>query len=412
MLSYNDALALILAQDINSPAVQQKKLEDAIGYVLADDLKAPIANQPFDNSAMDGIAVRMEDIKSASVDNPVALEVVDMLAAGAITESKPTQSGQCVEIMTGAPIPEGFDAVIPVEFIDKKEGQALVSKPVEKGKNIRRAGEDFDQGEIIISKGHCLKTQNILPLVTCGISHVDVFDKPNIGVISTGSEIMPLETADLKPGQIYNSNGPYLQSAIAQCGGNANMLGSVPDDAKEYRKLIDKALDNHCDIIISTGAVSAGQFDFVPGVLKEIGAEIIFHKAQIRPGKPILFARLPDNGPLFFGLPGNPVSAAVGLRFFIVPLLRQLQQLPIEERMKAQLTHSFTKSKPDFTFFLKARSGINSQGRFNVRILEGQESFKTKPFTNMNGWVVASAGEDVLQGGDMVDFVPSWPDQD
>ena len=410
MLSYKAACDIFLQQgEKYAPKTQTLPLKQACGHVCAEDITARVANQPFDNSAMDGFAVRVDDLSGASENTPVILTCQSRIAAGDGADYPPLKKDECYEIMTGAPTPKGAEAVVPVELVEKNDHEITFRAAPKQGDNIRRAGEDFQKDDVLIAKGSRLTESHILPLSTAGVADVAVFDQPKIGLVTTGEESISDLRQDLKPGQIYNSNDPYLNAAVPMLNAVALDLGPVGDDPEAFQKKVTKAVEQGADVIVSTGAVSMGAHDFVPSVLKEMGADIFFHKMKIRPGKPILFARLPDNGPFFFGLPGNPVSAAAGLRFFVAPLLRAMYGLAPERPFKARLENGFTKRKPEFTFFLKARHWIDEDGQCRAEILPGQESFKVGPFTQMTGWVVGNEGAETLDQGSMIDLFPLWP---
>ena len=407
LISYAEALDIIREQVPQIGLKTDKlNLEDALGCVLAQDVKSPLANQPFDNSAMDGVALKKVDIENVTENNPVSLDLIGEIAAGQSGRELKVGTGQCAEIMTGAPIPDGADTVIPVERLKKNGNNIYITLPAEKGANIRRAGEDVSNGEKIISIGTRIEAKHILPLSTVGVSTLNVYKKPLVALISTGSEIVSDLTATLQPGQIYNSNQPYLKAALPCFGADTIELGTVMDRREDYVSRIEDALDAGVDLILSTGAVSAGEYDFVPQVLADMGADIFFHKAAIRPGKPIIFAKLKKNGPFFLGLPGNPVSAAAGLRFFGNPILRQFQGLPPKSPRYAKLINSYSKRKADFTFFLKAHCSISDEGEYKVEILPGQESFKVKPFVNMTAWAYGESGVEHLENGTII---PTYP---
>lgn len=406
MISYEEALSMIRSQGAKVRLdTETVPVEQISGRICAAQVRAPMANQPFDNSAMDGFALRADDVVAAVNDNPVALEMIGHIAAGGEVASRAPARGQCYEIMTGAPVPPGCDTVVPVEKTEKdKTGRIIIRSPAAKGDNIRLAGHDFEVGDSVLEPGMALQAGHILALATLGISSVQALRKPKVALISTGLEVVDDLSAKLGPGQIYNSTGPYLRASLPQMGADLQALGTVADDAPLYRAKLLKAAGDGCDIILSTGAVSAGVHDFVPSVLKEIGAEIFFHKVAIRPGKPVLFARLPKGGPFLFGLPGNPVSTAVGLRFFVYPLLRAMQGLAPETPVYARLSENFKKKKADLRFFLRAQLGNGKDGMNEARILNDQQSFMVSPFLKSDVWAVFPEDASLKVAGDLVEI--------
>jgi molybdopterin molybdotransferase len=208
----------------------------------------------------------------------------------------------------------------------------------------------------------------------------------------------------LGSGEIRNSNGPYLSAAIAAAGAELLRYAVLPDEPTPLRQSIGEAVDAGAQVILSTGAVSMGRYDFVPDALRQLGATIHFHKVAIRPGKPLLFATLP-NGALYFGLPGNPASSAVGLRFFVEPALRALLGLPPERPLRLPLLGEFRK-RPPLRFHLKGHAALDADGRLRARVLPGQESFKIAPLAHSNCWIVVEADTQEIAEGALVDVYP------
>lgn len=406
MIYYDQAIEIIRregsARLLGSEGVN---LNDIAGRICAEKVVSPIANQPFDNSAMDGFALKAEELVSAANDNPVTLDIIGRIAAGDPAPSKAPSHGQCYEIMTGAPMPPGCNAVIPVEKSERNKRKVLFRVSAHKNDNVRRAGEDFAAGQTVMEPGHLLGPQHILALATLGIGGVKVVRKPKVAVLSTGLEVVDDLDADLKPGQIYNSNGPYLRTALPAFGAEVIAYGTVADDIEVFKSKLEGIIENKADIIVSTGAVSAGAYDFISEELEKRGAQILFHKVKIRPGKPILFAKLPDGGPFYVGLPGNPVASAAGLRFFVYSLIRAMQGLPPEKPQYALLKNDYSK-KADFRFFLRAIVTHSDKTTHEVEIMPRQQSFMVSPFINSNAWAVAPEGVETMNAGDVVSIYP------
>lgn len=409
MITYDEAVDIIrragARYDLGSEPVS---LNDITGRISTEDVRSSIANQPFDNSAMDGFALKSETLAAASNDNPVALEIIGRIAAGEAAPSKMPGHGQCYEIMTGAPMPPGCDCVIPVEYSERAQGQALFRKTVRKDENVRHAGEDFAAGETVLTQGMALKAQHILPLATLGIGQVNVLRRPKIALLSTGLEVVDDLKAPLQAGQIYNSSGPYLSNMLPLFGADILYSGTVSDDPAVFRQKLEQAVNAKADLIVSTGAVSAGAYDFISKALEAAGAEILFHKVKIRPGKPVLFAKLPDGGPFYIGLPGNPVASAAGLRFFVCPLIRAMQGLEAERPLRGILKNGYSKSK-DFRFFLRAIAHYTDKAVCEVELLSKQQSFMVSSFIKANAWAVAPEGTEQIEAGDFVDVYPFYP---
>jgi molybdopterin molybdotransferase len=220
-------------------------------------------------------------------------------------------------------------------------------------------------------------------------------------VLCTGRELVDHPAQALAPGQIRNSNGPFLAARLPLAGADVVHVETVGDDVAAFEAALRRALDAGAKVIISSGAVSMGRYDFVPQALERIGAETLFHKVAIRPGKPLLFARLPDDV-LLFGLPGNPIAVAVGLRFFVEPALRVMLGLPNETPHRMPLFNNYSK-KPRLRFHLKSCLHIDAQGRLSAEVLDGQESYRIRPLANANAWTIVPADIDTLPAGAMVD---------
>ncbi len=377
------------------------------GYVAAEDVAAPLSIQPFDNSAMDGFAVIRADLESANENSPAALQVAATVAAGDSADGITVARGSCARIMTGAPVPAGADAVVPVEMAEMQDGTALFKTCPRPFDHIRRAGEDFKKGDAVLVKGQMLGEAHILPLATLGIAEVSVYRKPRAAFLATGKELVDDLAKPLSGGEIYNSNGPYGKAVLERLGAEVVAAETVPDDAEAFADTLQKLAGENLDLIVSSGAVSAGAFDFVRRVLEKNGAEILYHKIAMKPGKPNLFARLP-NGTLYFGLPGNPVATAVGLRFFVDAALRAMTGRAAEKPVPAVAETPFSK-KPGLQMFLKADARIGEEGRLAVRFSAGQMSFMVHPFLTANCWAVAPEAASEIRAGETVEIYPFFP---
>ena len=396
MISYAEAVSIL--ETASTLPVQTTSLSNAIGQIIAEDIVSPMSVPSFANSAMDGFAVRASDCGSL----PAILSVVGETAAGDIPASG---SGQAWAIMTGAAVPDGYDTVIPIEkvVLSEDEKSIRIEQAVKQGANIRLAGEDFQRGNKIVPAGDRLSSFHQMALSALGIGKVSVRNKPRVRVISTGKEIIDDLSQPLGPGQIFNSNAPYLMTALTELGTQSTYAGLIKDEPEKFEALV-KAQMASSDLIVSTGAVSAGKYDFIPSSLENLGGKILFHKVAIRPGKPVLYARLPD-GTHYLGLPGNPVSAAVGLKFFGQPLLRRMTGQPVLKPVKASLYRPFQKSH-NLRFFTKAKLSSDAAGGLRVEILPGQQSFKIHPLLKTNSWAVIPEATKDLLTGDIVDTYP------
>jgi len=398
MISYNEALQIILKNSAEKN-IKKVSLLKSLNQVSASAVFSKINVPSFNNSAMDGFAIRSFYIENASAEYPVKLKIDNIIAAG--ENSTNYNLTGTVQIMTGALVPEEYDAVIPVEEVEVKDNIAIFKRPAKKNENIRFIGEDVGLNQKILSKEKQISAEDIMLLSATGISEVEVYTKPKVQIFSTGNEITDDYNAPLEGSKIYNSNSPFLISRALEEGLEVNYGGIISDNSENFKVALSNISPK--TIIITTGAVSKGKWDFIPETLKEIGAKIHFHRVNIRPGKPILFATLP-NGSSFFGLPGNPISAAIGFRFFVLPLIRNLLNLSVESPIIAELKNNFVK-KGNFKQFLKSSLELIN-GKLFVNILDGQESFKISPMTEGNSWVILDETIMEVKVGTILAVVP------
>jgi molybdopterin molybdotransferase len=305
--------------------------------------------------------------------------------------------------MTGARLPDGLDRVIPVEQTERLEAPPRVRllADVAPGQNVRPAGSDVAAGETVLAAGTLLAPQHRMLLAALGVARVRVAARPRVAVLCTGRELVDDVAQALEPGQIRNSNGPFLAARLPLAGAELVHIETVGDEVDAFLAAFERARAAGARTVVSTGAVSMGRYDFVPQALERLGAEVRFHKLAVRPGKPLLFARLPD-GTLFFGLPGNPIAVAVGLRFFVEPALRAMLGLPRERPWRVPLAADYAK-KPRLRFHLKSRVGVYGAGRLAVTALRGQESYRIRPLAEANAWAVVPVEATALPAGTLVD---------
>jgi molybdopterin molybdotransferase len=296
-------------------------LREALGRVLAEEVRAPLALPPWDNSSMDGYAVRADDVKSATPDNPVALRVVDTVAAGART-SRQVGPGEAIRIMTGAPVPRGADSVIRVEDTDAGVATVRITAARDAMRNIRPRGEDLAKGDVVASAGEELFPGHIGLLASVGRADLRVHRRPRVAVLASGDELVDVDRfSEVLAGErIVTSNSYSLDAAVRQAGADAVSLGTVGDDPVAIR---ERLAECDCDLLLTTGGVSVGEFDFTRSVLAELGATMRFWKVKIRPGAPVGFGLL--KGTPWLGLPGNPVSTLVTFELFARPAIRKMQ---------------------------------------------------------------------------------------
>jgi molybdopterin molybdotransferase len=326
MLSVTEARARIL-KTFSPLGTTSLPLNRLLGRVLARDIIAQTNLPLFDNSSMDGFALRVSDVTEAGPASPRFLNVIADIRAGTST-TEHLQAGQCARIMTGAPLPPGADAVVMVEDTDfqmRASGTPAprtvsVYKPVQPGENVRHIGDDLHAGDKVLAAGIRLRAQEIGLLATLGVAEALVYQKPKVALLSSGDELMPVE-AILTPGKIHDSNS-YILAALAEGAGvELIQLGVASDSEADIRSRLQRAVDEQADVIVSSAGVSVGAFDYVKSIVESDG-QLDFWKVDIRPGKPLAFGNF--RGIPFFGLPGNPVSAFIGFEVFVRPALKAL----------------------------------------------------------------------------------------
>ena len=320
MLSYEQALERILESASASSGPEDVTLIEATGRALASDVFAAISLPPFDNSAVDGFAVRESDTLTASSETPIRLQVIETIAAGSVP-TQTVQSGQAARILTGAPLPPGADALVMVE--DSREtiaDQVAVLAPGS-ARYIRRAGSDLPAGALAVPKGTEIDVGTVALFAALGQLTAICTRRPRVAILTTGDEIKRVGEDSVLPfGSIFDSNGPALVAAVRQAGGVVPFgHRHVADDPLAIRAALREA--SQCDVVITSGGVSVGEFDYVKAAVEEIGS-LDFWRIAIKPGKPLAFGRV--GNALFFGLPGNPVSSLVTFELFVRPALRKL----------------------------------------------------------------------------------------
>jgi molybdopterin molybdotransferase len=332
MISVEEALEKILST-VHVLEPEEKPILECPGQVLATDVKAGLDVPPHDNAAMDGYAVRSGDTASASQDNPILLKVIGEIAAGYVPDKKVT-SGTAMRIMTGAPLPEGADAVVQFENTDEMERKSQkkplkeigILSPAEKRLNVRYKGEDIANGQLVLRKGTLLRAAEIGVLASLGIPRVAVIRRPVISVLSTGDELCDINEP-LAPGKIYNSNAYSIAASILSCGGIPKIIGIGRDSVQSLNLKINEGLN--ADMLITTGGVSKGDYDIVKDVLATIG-KIGFWTVRMKPGKPLAFGTIKRAGGCrareipHLGLPGNPVSSMTTFEQFARPAILKM----------------------------------------------------------------------------------------
>jgi molybdopterin molybdotransferase len=395
MISLEAALSQILAA-IRPLGMEKVNLLDALGRVIGEDIVASRPVPPKDNSAMDGYALRSEDIYGASRERPVVLNVIEDIPAGAIPQKRVGQ-GQAARIMTGAPVPEGADAVTRMEDTEK-DGQAVrIFVEVPAGQDIRLAGEDVRPGETVISRGDMIRPAEIGMLAALGRAFISVHQKPLVAILATGNELVDVDE-NPSPWQIISSNSYALAAQVLDCGAIPLQIGIAKDTREDLTAKLKSAL--RADLIISSGGVSVGDYDLVKDIMKEVGNRMQFWQVAMRPGKPLAFGAM-DGVPLF-GLPGNPVSSMVSFEQFVRPsILKMMGHRNLFRRtIQAVLTESIDKKKGT-RHFIRARITFED-GRYRAVSTGEQGSGILKSMVQANGLIVLPDDAASVKAGDMV----------
>lgn len=376
MIDYETALTVEYAQKTLKPKVFL--IEKSLGLIAAECFESHTFLPRFAMAAMDGFAVRSADLETASTKNPITLPIIASIAAG--DDPKPVSTLGVMEIMTGANVLENYNAVVKIEDVAVEGKKAIFTKSTEPQNNIRKIGSDFVSGDKVIEKGEAITAFHIMAMAALGKKQIKAYPRPQVEIFSTGKEIIDDIGSSLTLSQSYNSSAFFLVAALKEIDNIVSYGGGVQDNQKLFEK---KITASEADIIISTGAVSAGRYDFVENALRNLNAEIMFHRVKVRPAHPILYAKL-GNGRHFFGLPGNPVSAIVGLRFFVMPLICHLQNAPLETPLKLKTDSPLHST--EMRVFQKAKFFATPNGERKFELLLGQESFKIQPLLKSNCW--------------------------
>ena len=331
-----------------------------------------------------------------------------------ILELNNFEKNSTVEIMTGGLVHEPFDSIIPVEKVKyfpskEKPTHIIVDEQVKKFSYIRFAGEDYNLKDVVIKNGKLIQPKHIMALTTLGIVEIKVKKQPKIIFFGTGNEIADYKDKNVPSWKVRNSNNHYFTSFGKSLYFQIIDGGIIKDD--EPNKLIEelkKSLSSDIDIFVTSGAISAGKFDFIPKLIKEFGFETHFKGVAIKPGRPIMLSKFKQKEKLFFGLPGNPISCAAGFRFFIYPLIRNSLGMPKEKKFKAKLINEYSKIE-NFTHFARCLMSISNQGIIELEVLQGQQSNRIKPFVQANCWGIFPGGKEQFKSGDFIEWVPLIP---
>ena len=395
LLAPDAALALAL-QTIEVGPAQSVAHAQALGRVLARDTISPLDLPPFDNSAMDGYAVRVDDVRGASESAPTVLRCGEIVGAGEVPVSR-VEAGTCIKIMTGAPLPAGAEAVIMREETRDIAGQVEFFADAQTGQNVRRAGSDVARGETVLTAGTRVRPAEWAMLAALGCAQVEVYARPRVGIITTGEELTEVG-AELQAGQIRDSNGPALRGLCEQSGAEIVAVRRVGDTLGELRAVLDE-LAPQCDLILTSGGVSAGDFDPVRDLMLN-EARVVFWKVAMKPGKPVMLALYREVPVL--ALPGNPASVMVCWELFARPALlkrggaRALRRMEVRARLAETLF-----SAPGKFEWVRARLETQN-GELVARASADQGSGRLSTMTRANVLLVIGPDQTRLEAGTQV----------
>jgi molybdopterin molybdotransferase len=401
LLSFTEARRVVEehAAKVTPTEPELTALLDSIGLVLAEDLRADRDFPPFPRSTRDGYAVRASDAQSV----PAHLLCVGTVKAGATVEESGVSvgAGEAVEIMTGAPVPDGADAVVMVEYTESTNDKVTVKRTVNPGENVVPAGTEAHHGDVIVRRGTRIQHAVVAVAAAVGRPDVAVYRRPKVSVLATGDELVDI---NLPPGpnEIRNSNTYSLAAQVCETGGEATLLPVARDDASELALLLRKGLD--ADLLLLTGGVSAGKYDLVEEVLASLGAQFFFTGVAIQPGKPVVFGQVALNGGTtpFFGLPGNPVSTMVTFRLFARPVLDALSGAKPEPLAftQAVLRAPFA-TKTGLTRFLPGQLDGSYDGP-GVELVRWQGSGDLVAASRSNCYIVVPPDRERFEAGEAV----------
>lgn len=395
MITVAKALERVL-KTIDPLGLEKINILNALGRVIGEDVTAGRDIPPKDNSAMDGYALRCQDTVGASRGNPVLLEVIEEIPAGAVPRRN-IAAGQAARIMTGAPIPEGADAVVRVENTEKEGESVKIIAEAAFKQDIRLAGEDVSKGEVIITRGSILRPAEIGMLASLGRSFVSVYQRPLIAVLATGDELVDIDELP-SPWKIVNSNSYSLAAQVLDCGAQVCILGIARDERDDLVAKFQAAM--RADIIISSGGVSVGDYDLVKDIMKEVGSGMQFWQVAMKPGKPLAYGTI-GKTPVF-GLPGNPVSSMISFEQFIRPaILKMMGHKKIFRGIIKAFLREDIKKKKGYIHFIRAVVAV-SGGRYIASTTGEQGSGILKSMIRANGLIILPEEKEFAKVGDEV----------
>jgi len=402
MINYNQAKKILIKSKIK---IKDEFIDPSksINRVNVLDIYSAVNYPAGTNAAFDGFAINSNDTNKLNKNNSQTFKILKTISAGDNPRLNKIKKYETVEVMTGALIPKGFDTIIPIEKIifNSNNKYININNKIKKNQHIRYAGSDYKKNDLIVKKGTIIQPSHILAFKTLGVTTIKVKKVPNILFFSTGNEIS--NNKNIVNWKVRNSNSHYIKSLSNNFLFNYIDGGILRDkDESLFKKQIEKSIKSKIDIIITSGAVSAGKHDFVPSVVKKFNLSNFFKGVSIRPGKPILFAKLKGLDKAIFGLPGNPISSSACFRFFVYPYLLNILGIKSEKPFKAKLKNDYSKNKKIIRF-IKARLTSTNDGKLELQALKGQESFRIKSFVEANVWGLFKDGQSKFKKGELID---------
>jgi len=413
MINYQKAIKIINKVSLNL-SNEKISISDSLNRVCAKNILSPSTNPLANNTAFDGFAVLAKETKGLSKKKAKKFKILKTIGAGDNPKINNYLKNSSVEIMTGGIVPKPFDSIIPVEKIkyypsEKKPTHIFVDSEVKKFSFIRFAGEDYNLKDVVVKKGELIQPKHIMALTTLGIRYLYVKKRPKIIFFGTGDEIVDYKKKNISNWQVRNSNNHYFTSFGKSLHYQIIDGGVIKDNEQsKLKEKLKKSLKSDIDIFVTSGAISAGKFDFIPKVINELSFKTYFKGVSIKPGRPIMLSKFKRKEKLFFGLPGNPISCAAGLRFFVYPLLRNSLGMLKEKKFKAKLINKYSKRK-NFTHFARCSINVNTKGLGELQVLQGQQSHRIESFVKANCWGIFPGGKEHFKSGDIIEWVPLIP---
>ncbi len=413
MISVEEALHKIISS-VNILDTETKPILECLGQVLAEDVSSAFNIPPLDNSGMDGYAVKFNSIIGATLQKPIVLSVIsDELAAGYVSE-KVVLPGTAIRIMTGAPVPEGADTVVPFEDTDERERRAPglnrnmkeigVLREVARGMNIRRAGEDIGKDKLVLNKGRLIRPAEVGVLASLGKTSVSVFRRPVVAILATGNELVDVGKP-LSRGKIYNTNSYSLAAQVMQYGGVPKLLGIAPDNFQLLSEAIHRGFES--ELLITSGGVSVGDYDMVKDVLAKEG-EINFWSVCMKPGRPLVFGVFKDDRGRkipHIGLPGNPVSAMVAFELFVRPvILKMMGKTNLGKPTIKAIIKDTIKNSDNRRLFVRVKV-TRDNDKYTATLTNNQGSAVMTSMLQADGLAIIPESVAVAKSGDVVEVM-------